>query len=296
VVPHPLATIPGISSPFTIGQIVDLRRGEALSFEVLIEQIASKDVIFIGEVHDNPEHHLIHVQILQALVHCCGPLAAGMECFQVPDQTEIDRYLRAETSEEAFLRGVDWAGSWGYDYHLYRPLLFLAKGHGIKVLAINAPKEIVQKVARQGLAGLSPDERSRLPEDIDLHNKAHRAYVLEAHKQRAHHELPHFEYFYEAQCVWEETMAHNIAAYVQAHKGKVVVFAGNGHIANGFGIPLRTIRRSPVSMVTIVPHPLDGKTTIGKDTADYLWLTPRYPHRPGSLFKHPQGRGQPRQK
>jgi len=293
-VPHPLATVPGISRHFTIGQIVALNRGEVLSFEELVEKIAANDLIFIGEVHDNPEHHLIQVQILQALTHRGSRFALGMEYFQVPDQAEITRYLKGETTEEEFLRGVDWSGSWGYDYHLYRPLLLFAKGQGLEVLAINAPKEIVRKTARGGLASLSPDERSRLPQDIDLDNEAHRAFVLEAYKQRAHHELPNFESFYEAQCVWEETMAHNIADYLKDQKHKIIVLAGNGHIVNKFGIPFRTIRRVPVSMVTIMPHPLEGKTTIDKETADYLWLTPKYPHRSMNLSKHGRGRDGPR--
>jgi uncharacterized iron-regulated protein len=283
-VPHPLAAVPGISRHFTIGQIVDLSRGESLSFDELMEKIAAKELIFIGEVHDNPEHHLIQVQILQALGG--GRFALGMEHFQMPDQAAIDRYLKGETTEEEFLGGVDWAGSWGYDYHLYRPLLLLAKAQGIEVLAINAPQEIVRKIAREGLASLTPAERSRLPQDIELDNEAHRAFVLEAYKQRAHRELPRFDYFYEAQCVWEETMAQNIAAYLKDEKHRIVVLAGNGHIVYKFGIPLRTARRVPVSMVTIMPHPLDGKTTVDKETADYLWLTPKYPHRSMSLRKH----------
>ena len=290
VAPHPLATIPGISRHFTIGQIVELNCGEALSFDELVGKIAAKDLIFIGEVHDNPEHHLIQVQILQALAHLGRRFALGMEYFQVPDQEEIIRYLKAETTEEEFLRGVDWMGSWGYDYHLYRPLLLLAKARGIEVLALNAPKEIVRKIARGGLETLSPDERSRLPQDIDLDNEAHRAYVLEAYKQRAHHELPNFDSFYEAQCVWEETMAHNISVYLKDKKNKMVVLAGNGHIVNKFGIPLRTTRRVPVSLVTIMPHPLDGKTTIDKETADYVWLTPKYPHRSVNMSRHGQAR------
>ncbi|MEJ2723908.1 MAG: ChaN family lipoprotein [Deltaproteobacteria bacterium] len=289
IAPHPLVTVPGISRHFTISQIVDLNHGEVLSFEKFIEQIAAKDLIFLGEVHDNPEHHLIQVQILQALVDCCGPLAVAMECFQASDQTEVDRYLKAEITEEEFLRGVDWAESWGYDYDLYRPLLLLAKGHGIPVLAINAPQEIVRRVAREGLANLNPDERSRLPKHIDLQNEAHRAYVRKAYKQKAHRELPDFEYFYEAQCVWEETMAHNIAAYVKDHEGKVVGLAGNGHIVNKFGIPLRTIRRVPVSMVTIILHELEGATAVDKETADYVWFTSKCDRRPRSMIKQGQG-------
>jgi uncharacterized iron-regulated protein len=169
----------------------------------------------------------------------------------------------------------------------------LAKAQGIEVLAINAPKEIVRKIARGGLERLSPDERSRLPQDIDLDNEAHRTYVLEAYKQRAHHTLPDFDSFYEAQCVWEETMAHNVSAYLKDQKNKMVVLAGNGHIVNKFGIPLRTTKRVPVSLVTIMPYPLNGKTTIDKETADYVWLTPKYPHLSVNMFKHGQARGEP---
>jgi uncharacterized iron-regulated protein len=277
--PHPMATVPGVSHHFWIGQIVALDRGEAVSFEELIKQIAAKDLIFVGEVHDNPEHHLIQVQILQALTHCGTPLAAGMEFFQVPHQTVLDLYLKTDTTEEAFLEGVDWTGNWGYDYLFYRPLLLLAKGKGIEVLAINATKEIVRKIAREGLDSLSPEERGQLPEDIDLTNEAHRAYVREAYEQEAHHGLENFEYFYEAQCVWEETMALNLATHLSQKNGKLVVFVGNGHIVKKFGIPYRTIRRVPVSMVTIMPYPLESKTAIEKETADYIWLTPKYPRR-----------------
>lgn len=277
--PPPMATIPGVSGHFWIGQIVDIKEGKALSFEELIERIVSKDLIFIGEVHDNPEHHLIHVQILQALINCCSPLTVAMEFFQLQDQELLDRYLQGGVTESQFLKGVDWNGSWGYGYHLYRPLMLLARDKRIQVLAVNAPKEIVRKVARTGLEGLDVAERNQLPEDIDLSNEAHRAYLRQVHEQRAHQELGNFEYFYEAQCVWEETMANNIANHSRNKRQKLVVFTGNGHIINKFGIPDRTIRRHPASMVTILPYPLTEKTAIEKGTADYLWLTPKYPHR-----------------
>ncbi|MFH1122891.1 MAG: ChaN family lipoprotein, partial [Pseudomonadota bacterium] len=253
--------------------------GKTLSFDELVERIAPKDLIFVGEVHDNPEHHLIQVQILQALIASPGPLVIAMEFFQQGHQVALDRYLRGEITEAEFLRDVNWNESWGYDYLLYRPLLLMAKEKGIKVLALNAPAAIVKKVAREGLKGLDLDERDQLPLDIDLTVEAHRAYLLNIYRRHPHEDLKDFEYFYEAQCVWEETMARNLSKYQRETGERLVVFAGSGHIIHKFGIPDRTIRRSPAALVTIMPYPIGKKEAFERETADYVWLTPDYPHR-----------------
>lgn len=275
----PLATIPGVSGDFKIGQILDLNAGEIFSFDQLIEQIATKDLIFIGEVHDNPEHHLIQVQILQALTDRFGPVTIAMEFFKKPQQPALDRYLQGELTESEFIKAVNWKGGWGFDYHFYRPLMLLARRNALGILAINASHDTVKKVARHGLQSLDIDERNKLAKDIDLNNEAHRDYVRKAYEQHGHRELKKFDYFYEAQCVWEDTMAQNLAEYLRENRGKLVVFAGNGHIINKFGIPDRTIRRFPVSMVTILPYPLNENEAIKRETADYVWLTAVYPHR-----------------
>jgi len=89
----PLASIEGIPGHFGKGRIIDLEEGKSISFEQLIDQLQSKELIFVGEVHDNPEHHLIQVQILQALMARHGPLTVAMEFFDESRQPVLDRYL-----------------------------------------------------------------------------------------------------------------------------------------------------------------------------------------------------------
>lgn len=279
-----VATIPGTSGQYRIGQIIDLSAGEVIPFEQFIDRIASKDLIFVGEVHDNPEHHLIQVQILQALMAVDGKITLAMEFFQKPEQAILDRYLQGEIREEEFLREVDWKESWGFDYSYYRPLMMLAKQNGSRVLAINAPRDIVEKVARHGLQSLDQSERGQIAREIGLDNEAHRKYIREIFGQHGHGTIKDFEYFYEAQCVWEDTMAQNIADFLIKENGKIIAFTGNGHIVNKFGIPDRTINRKPVSMFTIMPYALYGTENIEKNMADYIWLTPMYPHRFVSLY------------
>lgn len=274
--PPPMAVIPGATGHFFPGQILDLKEGRSVSFEQLIDHLGRKDVIFVGEIHDNPEHHLLQTQILQALLACCTPLVVAMECFEGPRQEILDRYIRGEIGETEFLKQVDWKRGWGFDYAFYRPILLLARQHGIRVLAINAPREIVRKVARDGLKALTQSERADLPPDIDLSNQAHRAFLREVYRQPQHEDIGSFDFFYEAQCVWEDTMAHHVASQLREGNHKMVVFAGNGHLVRGFGIPERTIRRFPASTAIVLPYPLAGKVSLDREASDYVWLTADY--------------------
>jgi len=282
----PMAEIRGVQGRFQLGEIVDLHQGERVEFEDFMERIAPHDLIFVGERHDQAEHHLIQAQILQALMACCGPVDLAMECFRAPQQDTLDRYLAGEMTEAAFLKAADWNRSWGFPYHLYRPLLTLAREHGSRVLAINVSRELVGKVAKVGLAGLTPDERARLPRKIDLTNDAHRDYVREAYLLHSRQGIPNFQYFYEAQCVYEEVMADTLSTYFEEagrHHRKLVAFAGNGHLEFRFGIPNRVLERTPVSAVTILPYALNETTTIPSEIADFVWLTPFSARRPPSM-------------
>jgi len=270
----PLASIEGIPGHFGKGRIIDLEDGKSISFEQLIDQLRSKELIFVGEVHDNPEHHLIQVQILQALMARYGPLTVAMEFFDESRQPVLDRYLGEEVSETLFLKDVDWDKGWSFPYHFYRPIMFLAKEKGRALLGINVPNNIVKKVARSGLDSLTPEERDQVAKEINVDNLTHRDYLSEVFKKHSHHhQLQNFDYFYQAQCVWEETMAENIARYLTDNKGKMVVFTGNGHITDKYGIPDRVLRRLQVSLATIVLYPLTDRTILNEKMADYIWLT-----------------------
>jgi uncharacterized iron-regulated protein len=269
----PLASIEGVQGHFRIGRIIHLKTGKAISFDQLIDQVGARRLIFIGEVHNNPEHHLIQVQILQALMSQYAPLTLAMEFFNKTQQPVLDHYMDGSTTETVFLKDVGWDKNWAYAYHFYRPLLLMTKEKGRKILAINAPNTIVKKVARSGLSSLDPSERNQLASHINLENESHRSYVRKIYEKHTHKDLKRFDFFYQAQCVWEDTMAENIAKYLSKNKEKLVVLAGNGHIINNDGIPNRTLSRIKTPMATILLQPLTGHLNIERKMADYIWLT-----------------------
>jgi len=272
----PLASIEGMQGHFRIGRIIHSKTGKAISFDQLIDQVGTRRLIFIGEVHNNPEHHLIQVQILQALMSRYAPLTVAMEFFNKTQQPVLDQYMDGSTTETGFLKDVGWVKNWAYAYHFYRPLLLMTKEKGRRILAINAPNTIVKKVARSGLNSLDPSERNQLASHINLEDESHRKYLRKIFEKHTHQDLKRFDFFYQAQCVWEDTMAENIATYLSNNKEKLVVFAGNGHIINKYGIPNRTLSRIKIPMTTILLQPLTGPLNIERKMADYVWLTGNY--------------------
>jgi len=269
----PLASIEGVPGHFAEGRIIDLNNGKSISFDELMDDLQKSDLIFVGEVHDNPEHHLIEVQILQALTVRYGPLTVAMEFFATTQQPALDRYVKEDVSETVFLKDVDWARGWSFPYHFYRPLIFSAREQGNHLIGINLLSSVVRKVARSGLDSLTPEERGHTAQEIDLDNEAHRQYLSEVFKDHSHDDLKDFDYFYQAQCLWEDTMARNIARHLKEDPGRMVVFTGNGHIINRFGIPDRVLRRIPEKMATILLYPLTERLILNKSMADYVWLT-----------------------
>jgi len=81
--------------------------------------------------------------------------------------------------------------------------------------------------------------------------------------------LDEFNYFYQAQTLWDEAMASRAAAWMKTNPDrKLVVLAGNGHLRYKYGIPQRLFRRSSQPYAVIVQ---DEEIIPG--VADYVLFT-----------------------
>jgi len=269
-------------------EIFELPAGDPIPFGQLLNVLDTTRIIFIGESHDQIEHHQIQVRMIQELVARGKDVVIGMEMFEKAQQPTLDRWSQGLLTEEEFLTEVQWDVTWGMDYDLYKGILDAAKDHRLKVLGLNAPRDWVTEVAEKGIQGLSAEDRTRLPE-IDLSDRAHRAYITTFFKSHAKGSAKDFDNFYEAQCLWDEGMAQSLSEFLkspQAAGKTVLVFAGSGHIAYGFGIPNRLYRRTSTPYQTIVlkawSEKMDGDlafTGTSSPLANFLWITK--PNPPG---------------
>lgn len=258
-------------------RLIDTRQRKAVSLEEAMQVMLQSRVIYVGESHDNPHHHAVQGALFFALWKADRRLAVGMEMFQRPFQPALDAWARGEIDVATMLERTEYEDRWGHDFTLYRPLAEVAVAHGVRLIALNATREITRKIAREGEDALTPQERAQVPE-LDRSSVSHRAMIREAFDQ---HGLPaeRFEAFYTAQLVWDETMAQVIAETFTSTNAptRMLVMAGMGHVRAGLGIPKRAARRGAKPHTIVVPVLLteDGPSLVSlleDPDGDFLWL------------------------
>lgn len=259
-------------------QVVACATGEALTRAQLGEHMLEARAVYVGELHDRSAHHLAQRDII-ALLHALDPsLAIGMEMFEHPYQAALDEFTSGATDEAQLLLATEWATRWTFDVSLYRPILSFARQEHLRILALNARRELTRAIAREGEEALTDEQRAELPAEMDRQDPEHRAMVmglLGGHGGHGEHAMDEamLERFYLAQLVWDETMGSRVAEALAAPDGphRVVVLAGRVHVQGGLGIPRRAARRGATPSLVILPASAEELEGLG-DACDYAWL------------------------
>ncbi|MBK1642438.1 iron-regulated protein [Chromatium okenii] len=240
------------SAPTTV-PIMALDVTQLATINQLLDRIAERRVIFIGEHHDRYEDHLTQLAIIAGLHQRGKSIVIGMEFFQQPFQAALDAFIAGEIDELELLRRTEYFDRWRYDYRMYRPILQFARQYRIPLIALNIASEFTAKVGAGGLQSLTDAERAQIPAEFERHDPAYRQRLETIFKQHPNTQQHEFEHFLEAQLLWDEGMAARTAqALTDFPDRTVIVLAGAGHLEYGQGIPKRVTRRQPVSTAILL--------------------------------------------
>ena len=243
----------------TVGEVVDTATGSEISREELIDKLSEASVVYLGETHTSSQDHALQLEILRGLQARGRCVILGMEMFPRSAQPALDRYIQGASTEEEFLREVQWEKVWGFPYQLYRGLIDFAREKHLRVVGLNAPGKVVSEIAHNGLASLSPEDRARLARDFHLDDPKNRARILKEYQAHGKTGIKDFDSFFQAQLAWEETMAETLADQLRmsGDKCRIVVIVGKGHISGGLGIPYLANLRVPHEYATVAPVAID---------------------------------------
>jgi len=262
--------IKDLSQSFPENTIISSKHKAPVSFDMLISDLNAARIVYVGEHHNNFAHHEIQLNILTALYKKNPNLVVGMEMFDQTYQTILNQWSTGILDSQAFIEKVHWYANWKFDFELYSSLFDFIKTNQIRLVALNLPSSVTSRIAVGGIENLLPADKKFLPQNIDLTNADHRKYIEKIFSRHHIRGRDNFEYFYSAQCVWEDAMAESIARNID--NSMMIVFTGSGHLVEKFGVPDRVFKRTGLAFRTILPYPIGRQTEL--KTADYIWVSP----------------------
>lgn len=231
-------------------QNLECRRGDnglPISLETMVSEINPGGTVFLGELHGFDAVAEGQLQILQELRRQGHNTDVALEFFTYTKQSEVDQFVRGLLDESAFLEQIGW--SKGMDFRYYRQqALFPMSKLNEKTFAINAPQSVTKAVAKRGIENLTEEEKMLMPPNFEIG----RAQYFERFKATmgGHVDEKELQRYFQAQSVWDETMAWQITN--KHSENTLAVIVGEFHVQYGGGLPHRLSVRNPKMNITTI--------------------------------------------
>ena len=260
-----------------VGRIWESATGRFLSAAELTAQLETERYVLLGEKHDNPDHHALQWQTVQAFKE--QGAAPGLVWEMLP--RGIDPRLQSVAArhfdnDEQLASYLEW-DTRGWNWEAYRELVWGSYQLSLPMLAGNISRSEISALYAADAAGapevLGSEASERLLSDIDT---SHCGMLPESQ----------FSAMLRVQQGRDESMAGALASLSDVAQPAVLI-AGNYHARHDLGVPNyllaadAELQRSQISVVAFIEvvagderasDYLEESDSIA--SADYLWFTP----------------------
>ncbi len=207
-----------------------------VSVHEVVNALKDADVLFFGEEHDDSIGHVLELQVFQKCHELYGQsLVLSLEMFETDVQSVLNEYLAGLIQEKHLSKD---ARVWK-NYSDYKPLIEYAKTNKIKVVAANAPGRYANLVSRKGLIALEQLDKNMkkyLP-PLPIDTATGKYYEKFVEIMGGHDAMMPGLHMFQAQNLWDATMAWSIAKALKENKGaKVLHLNGKFHSDDKLGI------------------------------------------------------------
>lgn len=133
------------------------KQGEDASYTDMINQLKNADLVFFGELHDNPISHWLQFEVTKSLYTVKNTdIILGAEMFEADNQLIMDEYLAGIHPTKKFEAEIRLWDNYKTDY---KPLVEFAKEKQLYFVASNIPRRYASLINKKGFEGL--DELSK---------------------------------------------------------------------------------------------------------------------------------------
>lgn len=210
-------------------------------------KLPTADVIILGEVHDNAQHHLNQARAIAVI----NPKAVVFEML-LPEQAEL--ITPALLKEQAALAAaLEWESSGWPDFALYYPVF--AALREARIYGAARPRDQVRRAFSEGATAVFGAGADTFGLDQDL-PKEQLEQRLQAQFE-AHCEAMPLEMMggmVEAQRFRDAAFGATVVRAFEEVGGPVVLIAGNGHARMDWGVPAVLAVGKPDLMVLSIGH------------------------------------------
>jgi uncharacterized iron-regulated protein len=233
-----------------------------ITARALVDRLATRPVVLLGELHDRAEHHRWQLQTMTALHAHRGDVVLAFEMFPRRVQAALDRWIAGELTEAQFLEASDWSRVWGFETAQYLPLLHFARMNRVPMVALNVERSLIRKVSSKGWEAVPESMREGVGRPV----RASPAYVRELHAIYLEHgedkkgdiDDPAFLRFVEGQLTWDRAMAEAIQSARTKYPGRqVIAIMGRGHTGPG-AVPAQLRSLGVADTAVVLPWERDA--------------------------------------
>ena len=216
------------------------------------EGLEGADVVFLGEIHDNPAHHARQAEIT-------GALAPAALVFEMLTPEQGARALpELMENAEALETAIGWADSGWPDFSLYYPIF--AASPTARVYGGGVPRDAARAAMNEGVAAwFGAEDAARYGLDLPLpgdEQAAREAMQLSAHCDALPETM--LPVMVDIQRLRDASLARAAAVALADTGGPVVVITGNGHARTDWGAPAYLALARPDAVLRSYGQSEDG--------------------------------------
>jgi uncharacterized iron-regulated protein len=265
-----------------VGKIWDMKSRSFIDEATLLARINAANVLLLGEIHDNLQHHELQQKLLNARIASGARPAVMMEQLNAENQPALDQALAGNNRDEVLssvtklIKFTDW--------QFYRPFLVIAVDNKLPVIAANISNQQLQPVIWNGFAAYDAGDLKRLAvEQVWSENRE--KYLVRnmggAHCGKLKDELR--TGLSRSQRLRDALMADSAMASI----GRGIVgIIGSSHARRDIGLPLYFAARAPLAHIFSIgfvevhprktdPNTYETESATGEAPFDVIWFTPR---------------------
>jgi uncharacterized iron-regulated protein len=248
-----------------LGIILDLRSGQPITPQQLVEQLAAAPRVLVGEQHDNPDHHALQLWLLRALAAQRAQGSLLLEMLNPNQQSAVDQvradFANGQPSVDLY-QALNWQPGW--DWGLYGAVVGYAVQQPWPLLAANLDRSEIMTIyaappALAGKASTAPAVCEVLLEQI---RQSHCGMLPES-------QLP-------AMLAIQQQRDRRMAEQLRDAAQPALLFAGAFHVRRDLAVPLhlQDIGGAEGALVLVLAEA--GKP-VSVAEADFVWFTPAVP-------------------